>query len=91
MSSGYTVNMDAFREYAKETSQIYVALYPWYFMPSSIHKILIHGADIIQKAVLPIGMFSQEALESRNKDFKKYREFNTQKFSRQETMKDLFN
>ena len=57
MSSGYTVNIDAFREYAKETSQIYVALYPWYFMPSSIHKILIHGADIIQKAVLPIEMF----------------------------------
>jgi len=42
-------------------------------MPSSIHKILIHGEEIIKAAVLPIGMLSEEALESRNKDFKKYR------------------
>lgn len=65
MSSGYVVNIDAFRRYANETSQIYVALYPWYFMPSSVHKILIHDADIIQKAFLPIGIFSEETLESR--------------------------
>ena len=36
-------------------------------------------------------MFSKEALESRNKDFKNYREFNTRKMSREITMRDLLN
>lgn len=90
MSSGYAVNIEAFRVYARETAEKYVELYSWYYMPSSIHKILIHGADIIKAADLPIGMFSEEALESRNKDFKRIREFNTRKFSREKTMTDLF-
>ncbi len=60
-------------------------------MPSSLHKILIHGDEIIKSAALPIGMFSEEALESRNKDFKIYREFNRRKMSREITMRDLLN
>lgn len=59
-------------------------------MPCSLHRILIHGTDII-KASLPIEMFSEEALESRNKELRKYRECNTRKFSREETIQDLFN
>lgn len=68
-----------------------VQLYPWYYIPSSIHRILIHGGDIIKAAVLPIGMLSEEASESRNKDFKNYRQFNTRKISRTKTMEDLLN
>lgn len=60
-------------------------------MPSSLHKLLIHGAEIIESAVLPIGMFSEEALEARNKDFRRYRECHTRKFSRVQTMTDLLN
>lgn len=91
MSSGYAINVEAFKEYTKKTAEKYVECYSWYYMPSSIHKILIHGADIIKEAILPIGVFSEEALESRNKDFKKYREFNTRKSSREKTMRDLLN
>lgn len=89
ISCGFSVNTEAFRTYAKETAQRYITLYPWYNMPSSVHKLLLHGADIIKSAVLPIGMFSEEALESRNKDFRRYREFQTRKFSRTVTMTDL--
>lgn len=91
MSYVFAVDSEAFRSYAITTGKMFVDLYPWYYMPSSIHKILIHGADIINKAVLPIGMFSEEALESRNKDFKSYRRNNTRKMSRKYTMQDLFN
>lgn len=91
ISCGYAVDPDAFRNYAKVTAEKYVQLYPWYNMPSSVHKLLLHGADIIEAALLPIGMFSEEALEARNKDFRRYREFHTRKFSRVQTMTDLFN
>lgn len=90
MSSGYAINVEAFRTYTFDTAKLYVQLYPWYYMPSSVHKILIHGADIIQNAVLPIGMMSEEALESRNKDFRYVREHHTRKMSRKQTMEDLF-
>ena len=58
-------------------------------MPSSVHKILNHGADIIQYAALPIGMLSKEALESRNKDFRNIREYHTRKMSREKIMYDF--
>lgn len=90
MSCGYTVNIEAFRNYSKDTAKLYVELYPWYNMPSSLHRILIHGPEIISAAALPIGMFSEEALESRNKDFRKNREKHTRKFSREASMEDLF-
>lgn len=90
MSCGFAVNVEAFRMYAMDTAKLYIQLYSWYYMPSSVHKILLHGADIIQYAALPIGMLSEEALESRNKDFRNIRENHTRKMSREKTMYDLF-
>lgn len=60
-------------------------------MPSSVHKILFHGADIIQHAIVPIGQLSEEAQEARNKDFKIYRQFNSRKCSRKSTNEDVLN
>jgi hypothetical protein len=34
------------------------------------YKILIHGAEIIFYAILPIGQLGEEAQEVKNKDFK---------------------
>lgn len=61
-------------------------------MPSSVHKILIHGADIIQYfGMLPIGKLSEEASESRNKDFRTYREHHSRKVSRIASNEDILN
>ena len=90
ISSGYTINIEAFRRYLSETVKIYVELYPWYYMLRSRHKISIHGADIIQRVSLPIGMISEEALESRNKDIRNVCEIHTRKISREKTMQGLF-
>ncbi|EFN77836.1 hypothetical protein EAI_11743, partial [Harpegnathos saltator] len=35
-----------FGTYCYETAQLYVRLYSWYFMPASVHKLLVHGASI---------------------------------------------
>jgi hypothetical protein len=34
------------------------------------HKMLIHGAIVIENALLPIGQLSEEAAEARNKYFR---------------------
>jgi hypothetical protein len=45
MASGKEIDVDAFENYGIETARLFVKLYPWYYMPSSVHKILLHGAD----------------------------------------------
>ena len=91
ISSMEKINVEAFRAYCLETAKLYVSEYGWYYMPASVHKILIHGHLIISSAVLPIGRLSEEAQESRNKDLRKYREHFTRKSSREKCNEDLIN
>ena len=43
-------------KYVIETARIYVSNYEWYYMPSSVHKILIHGESVIRHfGVISIG------------------------------------
>lgn len=65
-------------------------LYPWFYMPSSIHLILINGADTISSLELPLGMHSEEALESSNQNIKSFNEYHTRKNTRENIMLDLF-
>lgn len=49
------INAQKFGAYALYTARIYVSKYNWYYMPSSVHKVLIHGETVIRHfAVLPI-------------------------------------
>jgi hypothetical protein len=87
----YFIIGDEFNSYAFETAQLFICKYPWFYLPASVHKMLIHGTKIIENAILSIGLLSEEAQEARNKDMKRFRENNTRKTSRKHTMKDLFN
>ena len=89
LSSGFMIDADKLEDYCSETAQLFIQLYPWYYMPQSLHKILIHEWQFVNEMVLPIGMMSEEALEARNKDFKKFREFFSRKCSRLKTNEDL--
>lgn len=91
ISSGHNVDTNKFRQYALDTARLFVARYPWYYMPPTVHKILIHGPEVMNSALLPIGELSEEAQEARNKDIKKYREGFSRKSSRQNTNEDIFN
>lgn len=90
ITSGHDINVDKFRDYAIETARLFVKLYPWYYMPTSIHKLLIHGPEIIASALLPIGQLSEDAQESSNKLIRKYRRDFSRKSSRTKTMTDVF-
>lgn len=90
ISCGHEINCERFEQYAIETARKTVALYPWYSMPTSVHKLLIHGPVIITHALLPIGQLSEDAQEARNKDIKRYREDFARKSSRVKTMEDVF-
>ena len=57
-------------------------------MPASLHKIHIHGQNIIDSLSLLIGFYSEEAGESRNKDTKNYRLYHSRKDSRIHTNED---
>lgn len=89
LASGEKIKVDAFDNFAKKTAEDYVTLYAWYYMPASIHKILLHGSDVIKHAILPIGKLSEEAGEARNKEFRKARKEHTRKISRQVCNEDI--
>ncbi|KAL4705865.1 hypothetical protein ACJJTC_019300 [Scirpophaga incertulas] len=75
ISSGNHIDTVKFHEYAQATMQLYLDLYSWYYMPSSVHKVLMHGAAIIESfGLIPIGQLSEEAAEARNKEARKKRE-----------------
>jgi len=52
---------------------ILISLYPWYHLPPSKHKILVHAPDVINYVLVPIGELSEEAAESNDKDIKIFR------------------
>ena len=82
LACGFAINAEAYGAYAYKTAKLYVVKFGWYYMPVSVHKILLHGAVIISNFVLPIGQLSEEAQESRNKAYKQFRKSHTRKFSR---------
>ena len=85
------VDANKFDEYAKETAKLYIEKYPWYYMSASVHKMLCHGKDLIENALLPIGQFSEEAQEARFKEFRQYRRSFSRKTSRIDSNMDIFN
>lgn len=91
LSCQLPINPDRFDNICWSTAKIYVSKYNWYPMPASIHKILIHGVDIIRNSLLPVGMLGEEASEGRNKDYKLFRLFHSRKCSRLATIEDVFN
>lgn len=89
MASGTKINIEQFKSYTKETARLYVEQYSWYYMPATVHKILVHGSDVIEFAAVPIGHLSEEVLESRHKEVRRFRQQNTRKVSRIKTNEDL--
>ena len=62
----HKISIASFIIYLRETAEFHVRIYKWFYMPVSLHKILVHGHLIISSFSLPIGIYSEEAQESRN-------------------------
>lgn len=89
IASGEKINIPKFKNYCLETATLFVKLYDWFYMPVTVHKILIHGGDIADEALLPIGQLSEEAQEANHKMFRSYRENHSRKISRQTNNEDV--
>lgn len=89
ITSGYKIDCDKFSKYGKETAGLYVKKYSWHYMPPTVHKVLIHGAEIIRSFLVPIGQLSEEALEAGNKDFRNTRLYHARKTSRKDNCEDI--
>ena len=87
-NSGVCVDAVKFGVYASEAAKDFVKLYEWYPMPASVYKILLHGQEIIENHLTPLGQLSEEATESRNKSI---RRDHTRKINRVATNTDLMN
>ncbi|KAJ8877166.1 hypothetical protein PR048_021619 [Dryococelus australis] len=60
LSCRYDIDTEDFRIYGFETAQMYIKLfYTWFYMPASVHKILIHGTDVMDDIILPIAQLSE--------------------------------
>jgi len=81
-ASGHEVDIELFEECSYETA-VSMSLYD-----TTIPKFLIHCAEIISNALLPIGYLSYEA---RNKDYTKYRLCYSRKMDRVKSNQDNLN
>lgn len=89
IASGQEINVEKFDRFAKKVAELLIQKYPWYYMSISVHKILIHGSEIIKHCLVPIGQLSEEVIEARHKEFRQYRKENTRKCNRIATNEDI--
>ena len=89
LNSGHEIDTVKYKQYAMETATKYIELYDWYYMPVSMHKMLIHGHQIIDALCIPPGQASEEALEATHKIVRNARQSHTCKTSRIRSNTDL--
>lgn len=94
INSGYGIDVEKFDAFCIKTAKLYFMLYVWFYMPQSVHRLLIHGKRALEELVvlgLTIGESSEEPQETRNKEHKYSREHHTRKISRTKTNEDQMN
>lgn len=89
ISSKQQIDIEKFKEYCIQTAKKCVELYDWYNMPPSVHKVLIHGCDIMKHLGAPMGWFSEEPQEASNKIFRRARLNHSRMFQRTRTNEDI--
>lgn len=85
------LDISKFEKLCDETAELYVAIYNWKPMTPTLHKLLIHGGDILRTMPLPVGQMSEEAAEARNKFIREYRIRHARRTSRVNNLEDVFN
>lgn len=69
---------------------MFIEKYSWYnTMPPTVHKLLIHGSDIMRNLGHPCGWFSEEAQEAMNKFFREARQHHSRMCDRKKTNEDI--
>lgn len=92
LSGSHFIDPVKLENYTFETASLIRICYPTKNFTPTIHKILFHSPAIVShfnQFNLPVGALSEEALESRNKDVRNFRELYTRKISRVDNLTDL--
>ena len=90
ISSCLPLSPEALEAYCSETAELYLQHYAWYPMPTTLHRLLVHSAAVIQQYLLPIAAMSEEAAGARHKHVRQYRLQRARRGNRQRTMADVF-
>lgn len=89
ISCGNEIDLIKFKTFCIETAKECINSYPWYKMPPSVHKVLIHGCDIMKEFNAPMIWFSEEPQEAQNKVFRKARSEHSRMYQRSITNEDI--
>ena len=90
LTSGKSINPIQFEKFCQETLQQYMVDAAWYSLPPTLHRVLVHGKDIIKATPIAIGATSEEGSEANAKFARKFLKHHTRKSSHKDTMYDLF-
>lgn len=55
INSERQIDVQAYEQYARGTVDTYNQDYSRFYMPASVHKLLMHGGRIIRAMLLPLG------------------------------------
>jgi hypothetical protein len=91
VSSKMPIDVLKFNEFCNETANIYITNYSKYPMTVTLHKLLMHGGQIISHSIVPLGMLSEEVTENANKNYKFNRMHHARLDSREHNILDVFN
>ncbi|XP_049312286.1 uncharacterized protein LOC125778464 [Bactrocera dorsalis] len=91
ISCEFRINFKKFNDFCIDTADLYFNKYDWYPMSATVHKILVHSAQIMEASLVPVGCLGENASEARNKFYKKDRIAHARKNSRSNNIVDVFN
>lgn len=62
LACGIKIDTSKFKLYATDTAQLFVNLYNWFYMPASVHKILLHYRNHVIKTLSITGNLIRESV-----------------------------
>ena len=83
------LKLDLVNNLCRETITMYFNLYPWARVNPTVHKA--HGCYMIKQFQFPIAYYSEDALDSSHKFFRKYMFTHARQYSRKSRILDVFN
>lgn len=88
LSCQVAIHLKKFEAFCFKTAELIIDKYPWLPMTATVHKILIHGSDINQNTIHPVGYFGEDA---RNKFYESDRLHHARKCNRTQNFTDVCN
>jgi len=59
ISREFKIDPEKCRELCRESFDLYLKKYPWYPLSPTLHKVLVHGHQIIKSSFLPVNTLGE--------------------------------